>query len=312
MELYGISQQVENAYHSNIEKLNKHDSSVAEKNDFFLDELRTLKNELRKNKLEASKQAGIVGLIYDPGKNCWKLPDDPAFVPITENNTDPNSNYRIASYVISVLIGGFVGNSLFSLLGISKKTLEGNVSFWFMIFVGVAIMLSFKLLLETIWKGVGKAVKLKEMSWKKYLFPIAVSLGIMLAELNLGAFALINFSIKTSFDASQHMSSQTAFLIAVAITSASIIISGVFGFQKGESSVTNADVRNKMALDNIQSYKSRHNLLIKDIKEEKKASYETLLGLIGKIQTISDDIQKIENERKQFQNDSKFLRQNLI
>ncbi|MCX6340781.1 MAG: hypothetical protein NTU72_00195 [Fimbriimonadales bacterium] len=197
----------------------------------------------------------------------------------------------IFSFLISIFVGLFVGNSLFSILGQSKKTDDGRVVYLFCLAAGVGAIWSLKLLFGRVWYQVGRRRALQESQWHTSLWPFTVTAFLCSCEAVLGSFAIRQFSEKTTIEAKDVISYPIAILIAITISTATLLLSVYLGIQKGERSIQDEDLAQRNYFEECKRIDKEY--------EEQKRDYSLELEEYNKQIILDEDRERESSQAKQ-------------
>jgi len=166
----------------------------------------------------------------------------------------------IVSWTGAVIVGLFVGFGLLTIAGLPYSRPEDRGFLIGGFLVGVAAIVGIKLLMDVMWSEAGRRYALHRLSppptpelrrevRNSNLAYLAlaglVSIGLVLVEGWLGGQAMVAYSAKASYDGNPTINPTTAILIAMAVSSATMLFSGFLGHQKGQRTLTHEDVRNR-------------------------------------------------------------------
>lgn len=166
----------------------------------------------------------------------------------------------IVSWIGAAIVGLFIGFGLLTIAGLPYSRPEDRPFLIAGLLVGVAAIVGIKLLMDVMWSEAGRRYMLGRLSppptaelkkeaaasSRAYLALAGlVSLGLIVVEGWLGGQAIVAYSAKSSFDGNPTVPASTAILLAMAVSTATMLFSGFLGHQKGQRSVTHEDVRNR-------------------------------------------------------------------
>jgi len=210
----------------------------------------------------ASDHAGAIGLVYDAvGNNYYRIaseieqpeepampepPAPPALSPtprmkdvVRQGNGKTSKWLDGISWVLSIPIGIFVGYGLVTLTGLPIQ--RQPIYMWAGCLIGVAAILALKLLFDRLWRHVGKEKAMGHPIVGLVLFSGALTLALTMVEAWLGAQALVIYSHRVAFDEKDALQLGTAFPLAIAISTATLLLSAVAGYIKGTETLSEHD-----------------------------------------------------------------------
>lgn len=338
----------ETQYEQKQGQLERHSAETKGRRLAHEERLRTLRNEREEAQKKACDHAGNIGLVYSAEDNNYyritshipappklELPTPPAApTPPTAprpSAADPRlagawaTTLKVISWVLAVPVGAFVGYGIATLAGFPIQRVPAYLVAG--IVVGIALVVGIKILFEVMWTGQGRQVALGKATPASLIGSYLLTAGLVLIEAFLGAQALVIYSQRTVFEASQAIPLALAFPLAVAISSAALLISAFQGYQVGRNSLTaddyaERDYQRQLAdhaklvqkaeseysaqLSRWESERLRleaehRNLLDRSEGERaemehyrKSPDYQALLKYIGRVNTLNLQIQEAE------------------
>lgn len=332
--------------------VNRHDEESAARKRSFEEKLERDKAEREVCMKNAADHAGAIGLVYSASDNNYyrivsdieevappvapepptppQLPAMPRARDIVRSSAARSSKVMdVLGWVLSIPVGLFVGYGLASLTGlpIQRQPIYLVVG----ILVGIAAIIAIKLVFDKFWKHVGRE---KAMN-RPYLWSAAlatfITLFLVFVEAWLGAQALVMYSKRVVFDQNDALSQSTALPLAIAVSTATLLLSAISGFVKGADSLSEHDeemrdydlqvkahdkeVERQQAVyrDQLSRWeqlkneqKSAHEEQLSRMEIEKQemdhyrksADFQALLKYIGRINTLNVIIEESETSAK--------------
>ncbi|HMS55662.1 MAG TPA: hypothetical protein PKA27_09710 [Fimbriimonadaceae bacterium] len=178
-----------------------------------------------------------------------QLPERPS-APIPK---DPDKKWEFATnlksgiaWLGSIFVGWFVGFGLLSLTGLPYEREEDRLNLYLFSLIGISTVGVFKLVFDTMWYSVGRRNVLGSSDWRTTFLLTCLSIILIAVEAGLGGQALVTYSTKSSFQGEGSLTFGLAFLLATAITTPTVIYSGLVGYQKGQRSITQSDIEARL------------------------------------------------------------------
>lgn len=160
----------------------------------------------------------------------------------------------------SIFVGWFVGFGLLSLTGLPYERDEDKANLYLFTAIGIATVGVFKLVFDTMWYSLGRRQILGATDWKTPLLLTFLSTVLVAVEAGLGGQALVTYSARSSFQAEGTLPFGLAFLLATAITTPTVIYSGLVGYQKGQRSITQSDIDQRIHELKMRDYEEARQL----------------------------------------------------
>lgn len=158
----------------------------------------------------------------------------------------------LLGYLLPLLVSMFVGFGLGTLAGFNVS--KPGVYLYLSLALGVAVIYGLKLLFHEKWFQYGSSVALERKPLRlRFSALTALTVLMVVLEAVLGANALIQFSLKTAFDATHSLQWAVAIPCAMAVTSPVMLLAAFSGYRMGRESVTEAEVEARRAEQIYQS-----------------------------------------------------------
>ncbi|MBV6459030.1 MAG: hypothetical protein HONBIEJF_02169 [Fimbriimonadaceae bacterium] len=233
----------------------------------------------------------------------------------------------IVSWIGAAIVGLFIGFGLLTIAGLPYSRPEDRTFLIGGLLVGVAAIVGIKLLMDVMWSEAGRRYMLGRLSppptaelkkeaaassrWYLALAGL-VSVGLILVEGWLGGQAIVAYSAKSSFDGNPTVPASTAILVAMAVSTATMLFSGFLGHQKGQRSVTHEDVRNRhyeLALREHEVRTAKRDAEFQADLADWQASQDRRLELEQKRHDL--ELQTIEDHRRAHEESLEHWREKL-
>lgn len=149
-------------------------------------------------------------------------------------------------YFLSIFVALFVGYGLGTLAGfnMNRFSLQQILAYS----TGFAVIYGLKMLLRKMYYPIGRHRELRlRFSAFSFIAISILSLVLIILEAFLGANALVQYSIRASFEKSDQISLWIAFPIAMVVTWPLVLISAFKGYQEGRESITQQELRQQQA-----------------------------------------------------------------
>ncbi|MCB0825683.1 MAG: hypothetical protein KDC26_05800 [Armatimonadetes bacterium] len=338
-----------NGYADTMQSRRHYEEESDRRQGAITEDIKRLREEREECMKLASNHAGAVGLVYVAKTNSYtKYISDiekPEVPPAPSRPERPEPQLRkaptrlsviankmtnwflnSAHWYLAILPGLFVGYGLTSLTGLNatRNPVEFAVGF----LIGIAVLLGMKLLLYHLWHLAGRSKARSEATGLPITLASVLSGVLVMAEVFLGATALVQFSHRVAFDASQEMQFAVAFFVALAISAPIVLISAVKGWKDGSQELTEDDshelqrkydedhhraliehVESKYAIqlsdwekDRLRHESEREKMLQaydqqkSDLESYRKLpDYQALMKYIGRIDTINLLLEETES-----------------
>jgi hypothetical protein len=172
-------------------------------------------------------------------------PPMPPSPPEIDKKWERNTHFKSSfAWFFSVFVGAFVGVGLMYLsLGEPKK--DELWKFPAFVALGVAVIVTMKLLLDAMWYEAGRRRALGTATFWHTSYNVLVSLVVIAAENFLGAKALVKYAEKNTWSSASVPPLWQMLLVALAISTANLLLSAYVGYQKGQRSLTHEDLLKK-------------------------------------------------------------------
>lgn len=241
---YRAKKQAQKDYAQETERLRRQrDTKIAE-----------LWQEREKYMKLAANHAGNIGLVYAAEQNDYiklvagvELPPPPPPVepptapepapppprPATAEQHGRLSGFMLKHlhWILAIPVGMFVGYGLASLLGLSLS--RDPIFIAIGVVIGCSVILGMKVLFWHLWHFVGRKAGLQEATFLQYTLATLITILLVAAEVFLGGFALVLFSQRTLVQGQEPLSPLIATSLAIAVSTAIVLISAVTGYKSG-------------------------------------------------------------------------------
>ena len=165
-------------------------------------------------------------------------------------------------WLASVFVGLFVGYGLFRLVGGNEKRSPGE--FYVALAIGVGVIVGIKLLMDVLWGRAGRLRAQGERHGAYLGLASGISVLMLAVEAFLGGKALEIYTNKTHYGGQGGLSIWLCVLLATGISTATLLLSGVVGYQKGERSLTTEDLETRRHAEE----RAAHVALVNDLKAD--------------------------------------------
>lgn len=223
--------------------------------------LEALKEEREQCRKDACNHAGNLGLVYRAETNDYvrmvattdapPLRSEPIEAPeplappaptsvLAKMGVRRSDRVELALWFFALVIGSFVGVGLVTLAGFNVYRQPWT---WVAApILGFTVMASLKLFLTWLWELMGRRDQLEGTNGKRLALAFGVTVLLCALEAWLGAQALILYSQRMAFEASEALSPATAFPIAVAVSTALLAAVSIRAYSNAPHSITDREI----------------------------------------------------------------------
>lgn len=245
----------------------------------------------------ASKHAGNLGLVYiaerndyiklvsgvelpppppilDPPKEPEPAPPPPKPATVEHGGTINNFMLKHFHWFLALPVGAFVGYGLASLLGLSLA--RDPILILAGIVIGCSVIVGMKILFWHLWHFVGKQTGLGQAKWHHAGIASVITILLVAAEVFLGGFALVLYSQKTLVQGQEPLSPIIATGLAIAVSTAIVLISAVTGYKSGFRDQDERDHQEALYKQTLQHHQALENFKAQ-VYAKAQADYATEL-----------------------------------
>lgn len=302
--------------------------------------------------LNAADHAGNIGLVYRAESNDFyrivnaderpplpprperpALPDPVAHPRTMESRTNHGGSLaiEILIWALVVPVGAYIGYGLGTLAGLPMQRYPALL--WVAIGIGMGAIAGMKALFHVLWKSQGRLKKIGEQTTAGFWGAMVLTALMCATEASLGGVALRLYSERTSFDASDALPYPTAVLLAVAVSTATLIVSAVKAYHDGQVNLSvedqaraqyQKDVRERQ--EQLEHLEQRHKIAVQDWEQsvavldarhqkqvemyesdkdefsnyKKLPDYQALLKYIGRINVLTVQIEEAKSAKDNY------------